>query len=578
MNSEKLPLHGSASPRHVRTDSRDQADRHVTSCPPLIPIIGRFTYWGALAIIFGAAAWLRFRLPLDPIADPDTWGYLSPALRKLTGGEFGHTHWRNFVYPGFLFLLLHTFRDFRAISVAQHLLGLIAGVMLLLTWRRTRVFSPKLQVGHDIHAGLGLLATAMFLFAAEPILVEMQIRPEGVCAFLFSINLYLVVQFIVCCFMEHRPSGAVGFAAGAVLSSIVLASARPSFWFVAVVALLPIGIFFFRRDLLWEKLAIGGSAAASAALLLLPEHLLSRHDEVSQTFLPTTLFVVHADLIRDQIAEDLKRNVELPYSRSWLERVETLLSTAITQSHAANANTRRYTVLGFNPDDLRYEPGSVSEQLRRDFGNDVPALCAFYRFYYWRTWQQRPLLMLKKIALQMAVFYGPECPAYNLAKWLPLTREYKRGVTALEWPAYHKIWAAYRPAVDFADRTQRLAREALVVQQSAYIRRPLTVLARTYRPLLLGALAITTVVLFSQTYRRLLGWLTALVLFAYSYNFAACLEVAILQSLEVHRFTTIQVIFTILAQFLSMWLILEFALHFARSRSTASSGKLVGCV
>ena len=63
------------------------------------------------------------------------WGYLSPALRKLIGAEFGHTEGRNFLYPGFLFLLLRVFGDFRAITVAQHILGLLAGVMLLLTWR-----------------------------------------------------------------------------------------------------------------------------------------------------------------------------------------------------------------------------------------------------------------------------------------------------------------------------------------------------------------------------------------------------------------------------------------------------------
>src|SRR5437879_8729938 len=61
-------------------------------------------YWATVAFIFAWAVWQRFKLPLDPIADPDTWGYLSPALRKLTGAEFGHSQGRNFLYPGFLYL------------------------------------------------------------------------------------------------------------------------------------------------------------------------------------------------------------------------------------------------------------------------------------------------------------------------------------------------------------------------------------------------------------------------------------------------------------------------------------------
>ena len=170
----------------------------------------RFYYWGAVAVLFAWAAWQRFALPLDPIADPDTWGYLAPALRKLLGAEFGHTYGRNFVYPAFVFSLLRVFGDFRAIVITQHLLGLLAGGMLLITWRRARVFVPDSRLSPAGHDGLGLLAATIFLLAGEPIRFEMQLRPEGVCAFLVSINLYLAIQFIACCFVEKRPWAAVG--------------------------------------------------------------------------------------------------------------------------------------------------------------------------------------------------------------------------------------------------------------------------------------------------------------------------------------------------------------------------------
>src|SRR5205823_4279547 len=74
------------------------------SCRPSNPSLFPVCYWTVIALLFAGAVWQRFKLPLDPIADPDTWGYLSPALRKLTGAEFGHTNGRNFVYPGFLSL------------------------------------------------------------------------------------------------------------------------------------------------------------------------------------------------------------------------------------------------------------------------------------------------------------------------------------------------------------------------------------------------------------------------------------------------------------------------------------------
>jgi hypothetical protein len=182
--------------------------------------------------------------------------------------------------------------------------------------------------------------------------------------------------------------------------------------------------------------------------------------------------------------------------------------------------------------------------------------------------------MLRKISGQMAVFYGPQCPAYTLTKSLPLSLDYERDFAVLKWPAYRKILTSYRPAVDFMDRTRLLAQVAPIIQQSVYVLRPLDVLAQTYRPTLVVALVSSVLVLCRRTYRRSLGWLAALILFAYSYNFAACLEVAIVQSLEVVRFTTVQVFPTILAQFLAIWLILEFALKVVRGVATGAERDL----
>jgi hypothetical protein len=65
------------------------------------------------------------------------------------------------------------------------------------------------------------------------------------------------------------------------------------------------------------------------------------------------------------------------------------------------------------------------------------------------------------------------------------------------------------------------------------------------------------------------GWLAALVLFVYSYNLANCLEVAVLHSLHDPRYKTVQMFFTILAQFLALWFIVEFALEM-RARAKTS--------
>jgi hypothetical protein len=519
----------------------------------LVKKVGQLVYWGAVVVIFAWAAWLRFRLPLDPIAVPN---YVLPALKKLSGAEFGQIHLgRTIIYPGFVYLLVRAFGDFRAITIGQHLLGLFAGGVFLLIWRRIRDFIPNAQLPYSIHRGLGLLAAAIYLFSRDPLFFEMNIRPEGVCGFLIAINLYFLIQFTACCFLEARRTAAVAYGIAVVFTSILLASVKPSFWFSVIAALVPVGIFFLREGSLWQKIALGAGAAVSAALLLLPEHFLNRKAGVSECFLPTTLFVIHANLIRDQMADDLERGAKVPYPREWLGQVHATLSAEIAKSSATGLGF--YSTIGLNPDYLIWNETSIVKQLHREFGNNVAALCAFYRFYYWRIWRQRPLLVLKKIAREMAIFYAPKCPAYQLRKSLSLAYEYNRSVTSLGIERYRKFWTAYPAATDFMRRTELLARSAPVVQQSAYIRRPLGILAATYLILLLIALALSVAVLFQERLRRGLGWLAALVLFMYSYNAANCLEVAVLHSLGNPRYATAQMFFIILAQFLTILLILE---------------------
>ena len=84
----------------------------------LVKKVGQFAYWSAIVVIFAWAAWLRFRLPLDPIAVPS---YVMPALTKLIGAEFSNLHLGGtIIYPGFVYLLVRAFGDFRAITVIQH--------------------------------------------------------------------------------------------------------------------------------------------------------------------------------------------------------------------------------------------------------------------------------------------------------------------------------------------------------------------------------------------------------------------------------------------------------------------------
>jgi hypothetical protein len=527
----------------------------------------RVCYWTALAFVFAWAVWQRFTLPLDPIADPDTWGYLSPALRKLTGAEFGHTNGRNFVYPSFLFLLLRVFANFQAITIAQHFLGLLAGAVFLLTWKRTRVFVPNPRIGCVGYDLLGLGGVAIFLLQWQTIVFEKEIRPEGICAFVLSLTLYFLIQFAACFFLEQRRTATAAYGIALAFSAILLASIKPSFGLASLLVLSPIAPLFWRSSWLWQKVWFSLGFAFSAAVLLLPEHFLSRNDEMSRKFLPTTLFVIHADLIRDQLASDLQNNVSLPYSRDRLERLHLALRVEIAKSHAARPEA--YRSLGFDPDFLMYNPNSIAAQARREFRGDVTALCAFYRFYYWRIWQKRPLEVFEKVARQMLIFYLPYCRAYDYGITRKFGGRYQLSVTSLSGPIYHKVWTAYPPSVDFMNRTEELARRELRYQQPLLLPIiPVVVflIAISYSTWLAVALALAvTVALRSGRWGRL-RFIAALVVFAFLFNAACSLEVAVISSLDIRRYMTVQMVSTLFAQLLGLWFVLEFVVQMSERR------------
>ena len=514
-------------------------------------------YWIALALVFAWAVWQRFRLPLDPIADLDTWGYLSPALRKLTGAEFGHTNGRNFVYPGFLFLLLRIFANFRAITIAQYFLGLLAGAVFCLTWKRARIFVPDPRLGRVGHDLLGLSGAAIFLLQWQTIVFEKEIRPEGICAFVLSVTLYLLIQFVACFFLERRRIATAAYGIALVFTAILLASIKPSFGLAALFVMTPIIALLWRKDWLWQKVVVSLGFAFSATVLLLPEHFLSQNDEMSRTFLPTTLFVIHAGLIRDQLADDLQNKVSLPYSGDRLERIYFALNRELAKSQRAHP----YRSLGFDPDFLMHDPNSIASQIRQEFGGDATASCAFYRFYYGRIWQKRPLQVLAKIVRQMITFYLPYCRAYNSSITVKLGDRYQLGVASLSDPVCRKVWTAYPPALDFMNRTEELARRNLRFQQPLLlpiIPMLVSLIAISYSTSLVVALVLAVIVAFHCRRWGRLRAIAALVVFVFLFNAACCLEVAVITSLDLRRYVTVQMYSTLFGQFLALWFIFEF--------------------
>ncbi|MFL6589886.1 MAG: hypothetical protein ACJ8M4_06905 [Chthoniobacterales bacterium] len=510
--------------------------------------------WLLFGAVLGYGAWLRFRLPQVPLFDYDVLGYLSPAIDKLLGRGITHVL-RNYFYPAFAYTGLRMFADFKALSVVQHLLGLFAGIILFLSWRLLPRFVDRSRRAGPIYGFAGVLLSAIYLTAEEPIHFEMCVRSEGILSFLLITNIYLA---LLCCekiFERERPRIWPVIGIVVVVSCIATVLAKTSLLLGVIASLVPVAALLLVRGSGRNKLVLATGSLVAVIALVLPAWLAARSDPDNRTYLPTQLFVVHARMIREQISSDAVGNHDVKYPKELLREVEQLLTTELPKA-SLNPNT---PTLGFNPDDLMFGPTSLDARLRTRFGDDLDQLCAFYSHYYFRTWLHRPAAMSAKIWKQMRSFYTAPCPAYWIWRTRDLSRDYRDSIAAAEEFSLPQAWASYPPFPRFFEQTRQLAGGQSQMVLPALVQRLQKFAARTYLISLLLGLGAIVVIAVHPRLRRDLGRLAAVVGLLMWWNFGSCLEVAIVHTLDVVRFNTIQIIFTVLTQFAAIFLVSEVA-------------------
>jgi hypothetical protein len=422
-----------------------------------LPKIGQRTLpwiqWLLFGMVLAYGAWLRFSLPQVPLFDYDVLGYLVPGIDKLLGRGFTHVL-RNYFYPGFVYAVLRSFEDFRAISVLQHLLGLLAGIILFLSWRLLPRFIDRSRTVSPAYGFAGVLLSAIYLTAEEPIHFEMSIRPEGIASFLVITNIYLALLYSEKLFEHDRQRILPAIGIAVVVSCTATILTKPSLLLGVVASIVPVAATLWWPIPGRDKFVLATGSVVAAVGLALPAWLPARTDPDSRTVLRTQLFMTHARMIHEQIKSDVADNRETKYPRELLREVEQMLTAELAKA----GPDKTCPTLGFNPDFLMFGPASLDAQLRTRFNGDLDGLCAFYSYYYVRTWLYRPAAMAAKITREMGNFYKVSCPAYWTWRTRDLSLDYKDSIAAAEKFALPQTWWNYTPFAHFFEQTVRLAR------------------------------------------------------------------------------------------------------------------------
>src|SRR5262249_32957505 len=188
------------------------------------------------------------------------------------------------------YLILRTWEDFRAISIIQHSLGLIAGGLFLAAWSRLADFFPKPCLSRVVHEAIGLLVAAIYLLSYAPVFFEMNIRSDSVCMFFGILIFWLLIQFFYYRVILPNAEKTVIYGTSVAISAFLLALLKPSFALTSLfVVAAVVWLILTAKGNFTGKVAFFATAVPIIVGLALTEHYLRRNDESATTFLAETL-------------------------------------------------------------------------------------------------------------------------------------------------------------------------------------------------------------------------------------------------------------------------------------------------
>jgi len=533
----------------------------------------KFVYYSLAALLFLAASWQRFSLPQDPLAVFDA--YLLPALVKLSGGAFAHVQGLtkeglNFLYSGMIYLILRTWEDFRAISVIQHSLGLIAGGLFLAAWRRLADFFPRPCLNRVVHEAIGLLGAAIYLLSYAPVFFEMNIRSDSVCMFFEILSFWLIIQFFYYRVILPNTHKAVIYGTSVATNAFLLALLKPSFALTSLLVVAPvIWLILAAKGNFTGKVAFFATAVPIILALALTEHYLRRNDQSVKNFLAETLFVYQAKIIHAQMAADLQHGQTDIYSREWLRAACDDLGKEIERSH--NIYPEKFSVLGFYPDYLMFGHDSLLSRWQQQLGGE--RFLRFLKYWYWHSAASHPLAFAEKIAGQLGVFYSRTCPAFRFQNRYSLSSAdaYCRSLAALSRPQSLPLLTKTAVGSAFLERTKTLCSSEVVIHQNKLARIGHVRFARSYLAILLISVPLAGWFLLKRNNSEDLKWSSFFVIFFYSVNFGNVFSISVVHSMEVDRYSSVLFIGALFAQVWAIRWLVEIALTKLQALKRANS-------
>lgn len=318
--------------------------------------------------------------------NPDSYGYVFPAISALSGGPFTLIYGRPFVYPLFVYLVLREFGSVTAIVEFQAVLCFFTAVLTALVpvvalWGRDLNNLQKLS--RNLLAALLLLLSLSF----APQLFDVHtIMPEALYTFLSSAVLLLVIVALRLC----RPKEVIASCLLGVFVTVANYYVKPHWGAAMIVS----GLFFtsmavsvsIRRSVAW--LVFGGAVGIAASLTWANMYF---QNYSTQDFGPETLVCNHAPLIVKSIDK------RLPDADATLRPI--LETVAKNMREVLSQGPDGWPLLGFNGDKCMY--GGALKPIMDHFSNNTARISTFLsKLFLLAVWDNK-IMYSEKLTKQL---------------------------------------------------------------------------------------------------------------------------------------------------------------------------------
>lgn len=390
---------------------------------PLSEKIQRGLEWLVLALLLVWAWTVRSALPMVGSADPDSWGYLMPALSWLSGHGLRDVAERGWLYSAFIAGALKLTGSFTGYIFIQQLCSLAAVLPMWLAWRTWMGFLPFRHPAAQAACSLvGLLVVAMYLVNPAILAFEIGIRPEALFGLTAFAQLYFILSFCRFRWREPDPHKALVFGAIAFPLAYAMYQLKPSWALAVPLTTLPVFLAIVTpggpRWGRWLTPLAGGGLIFLT--LWLPERVFFIPQDRPKVVLAMTFFTMNADTIRISLAKRLDEG-RLPPEKAAL--VREVLPALDHDLAAAQSPNRTYRVIGFDPDYIMYR-ASLFPLLSSRHNMSVRQLVDFCYWSYFQAWVDEPGLMLRKVWRQLGHFVLPDSGTF-FQKRLDVKKFYK---------------------------------------------------------------------------------------------------------------------------------------------------------